>query len=373
MRNNFDVNRWGATAAVPYNPPPITPNIDARNVPNRPSAQVNFRGNISWRKYLCLAPVALGISIACIAYNLPWFRALLHQDSVDISININNEPLTEIDVGAVTDVEECLWILSSASSINIFPLLIPVNEPLHRVVLGELFEGTLDKLAQTQTKASLILQNRAQSLNDHLAQAAQVFTHSEYSTVALQTDINAAYKELEDVDSFLDSLANIYHGVKASYDIVNASKTSALEEVKLTNQTEFWSYAQGWGNGWFWKTPWAVHDKESKKMEEVRLGFIALELEVKRLEQIKQIIHWLKNTLQDLSTSIHGWHTECTLEAEHNCFLRKVRDWFQQNFVYNDQIRITWVELLGSVDKGEQKIHLEISNKWCKIHQDKLA
>lgn len=51
------------------------------------------------------------------------------------------------DVKDVTDVTECLWILSSASSINGFSLLLSVNEPLHRGVLDELFRGTLDKLA----------------------------------------------------------------------------------------------------------------------------------------------------------------------------------------------------------------------------------
>ena len=358
MSGNFDVNRWAATTA-PYEPQAI-------DVPNPPLAQANSRGNISWRKYLrwtlpCLALV-LGI---CITYILQTFRVQRHQDSVDVGIDIRNEPLNKTDVKDVTDVTECLWILSSASSINSFPLLLSVNEPLHRGVLKELFAETLDKLAQTQTEVSLILIDRAQNLNEYLAQAAKVFTHSEYSTVAFQTDINLAFKQLEEIDSLLHSLAKIYYGVKGTYDVVNATTASALEEAKLTNQTEFWSYAQSWGSSWVFDTYWAPWAKLSKKMEKVRLGFIALELEITRLEEIKQVIHWLKNTLQDLSTSIHQWYTECTLEAQHNCFPRKVREWFQTNFVHNHQLKMAWVELLASVDRGEQKIYLDISNEWC--------
>lgn len=85
------------------------------------------------------------------------------------------------DVKDVTDISKYLWILSSASSINSFPLLLSVNEPLHRGVHNKLFAGTLNKPAQIQTNVSLILTDRAQTLNKHLAQAAKVFTHGEYS------------------------------------------------------------------------------------------------------------------------------------------------------------------------------------------------
>ena len=353
MGGNFDVNQFKANFE-PYKPLTISQ-------PNQTFTQENPRGNINWWKYLrwslsCLALVIFSIYITPI---LQRFRAQWHQDCVDIGTDTSNEPLNE------RDVTECLWIISSASSINSFPLLLSVNEPLHRGVLDELFAGTLDKLAQTQTEVSLTLINRAQILTKHLAQAAKVFTHSEYNTVAFQTDINSACEQLKEMDSLLNSLAKIYYGVKGTYDTVNATMASALEEVRLTNQTEYRSNAQSWGRAWFWDTYWHPWDKMSKKMEKVRLGFSALESEVTRLEQIKQVIHWLKNNLQDLSASIHGWHTECTLEAQHNCFPRKVREWFQQNFVHNYQLKMTWVELLASVDRGEQKIYLDISHEWC--------
>ena len=360
MSGNFDLKRFQATLR-PYEPPAINQNNGAGGIPDRPFAQGNSRGSINWLKYLtwtlsCLALV-VGIYFARVPQR---FQAQWYQDSVDIGIDTANEPLNE------TDVTECLWILSSASSINSFPLLLSVNEPLHRGVLDEVFAGAVDKLAQTQTEVSLILIDRAQNLNEHLARAAKVFTHSEYSTVAFQTDMKLAYKQLEEMDSFLFSLERIYYTVKGTYDTVYATTASALEEVKLTNQTIFFSLSQSWGSSWFFDTYWTPWENMSKKMDKVRLGFIAFELEITRLEQIKQVVHWLKNTLQDLSTSIHQWHTECTtLEAQHNCFPRKVREWFQQNFVYNYQMKMTWVELLASVDRQEQKIYLEISNEWC--------
>lgn len=356
MNADFDINQWAATAK-PYEPP-------------NPQVELNHRGDINWRKYLrwtlaCLAPVVLGI---CISQR---FRAQRYHDPVATGIDIGNEPLNEIDVTAVTDVKdvtdvtECLWILSSASSIDSFPLLLPVNKPLHQGVLNELLTGALDHLVHTQTEVSLSLIHRAPNLNEHLAQAAKVFTHSDYSTVAFQTDINLACKQLQEIYSLLDSLTKIYYGVKGTYVTLNATTASTLEEVKLNNQTAFLSFAQSWGASWIWEPYSARLEKASKEMEKIRLGFIALEEEVTRLEQIMRVIHLLNITLQDLSTSIHRWHTEYTPEAQRNYFPRKVREWFQQNFVYNHQLKMAWVELLASVNRGEQKIHLEISHEWC--------
>ena len=153
--------------------------------------------------------------------------------------------------------------------------------------------------------------------------------------MAFLSDINLAYKQLQEIDSVLGSLAKIYYGVKGSYDTVYTTTASALEEVKLTNQTEFLSFAQSWGSSWFfnpYSVPW---NEMTKKMDMVCLGFNALELEITRLEQIKEVIHWLENTLSDLLISIHRWQTECIREAQHNCLLKKVREWFQQNFIHN--------------------------------------
>ena len=183
--------------------------------------------------------------------------------------------------------------------------------------------------------------------------------------MAFLSDINLAYKQLQEIDSVLGSLAKIYYGVKGSYDTVYTTTASALEEVKLTNQTEFLSFAQSWGSSWFfnpYSVPW---NEMTKKMDKVCLGFNALELEITRLEQIKEVVHWLEYTLLDLSTSIHGWDAECTREAQHNCLPKKVREWFQQNFVQNHQMKETWLELLMSVKRGEQMIYLDISNEWC--------
>ncbi len=362
MNSAFDVPRWLATFE-PDEPAVTHSNNDPKGVPNRP-----------WRKYLrwtllCLALVVLGIYLADTLQRfevqrsqVQRFQAQQCQDFTNVSIDTGNKIRDEIDVTYVT---ECLWILSSASSINSFPLLLSVNEKRHRGVLDELFTGTLDRLAQTQTEVSLVLKDQAQNVINQIAQAAKVFTLSEHDTVAFQSDINLAYKQLQEMDSLLDPLAKIYYGVKAAYDTVNTTTTSALEEVKLTNKTEFFSFAQSWGSSWFfnpYSVPW---NTMSKKIDEVRLGFIALDKEVTRLEQIKQVIHWLKNTLQELSTSIHGWHTECTREVQHNCFPKKVREWFQQNFVDNHQLKETWLELIMSVEREEQKINLEISNEWC--------
>ena len=370
MSSNFDLNGW-ATTIRPYERQANNQNIDPED--EEPQGNINWRKYLSQRTLLWLIPV-ICILIACILQR--FFRTQrfgAQQTAVtDVTTVTTVTDMTAVtavtdskEVTDITDVTECLWILSSASSVNSFPLLLPVNERLYGDVLHEHSSGTLNELVQNQTKVSLILVDRAQSLIEHFSQAAKVFTYTEYNTVAFQNDINLACKQLEDTYSLLDSLATTYHLFRRSYDIVNAKTASALEESKLTNRTEFMSYAQSWWGAWFSETSWASWKKWSKTMEKVRLGAIALDLEITRLEQIKQVIHLLRKTMQALSTSIHRWQTECTEEAQHNCFPRKVREWFQQNFVHNHELKMIWVELIASVDRGEQKIDLEISNEWC--------
>ena len=356
LHPNLDVDQWAArlserNAARANSPELRNPND---GVPKRP-----------WWKYLgwtflflvlVLALIMLGIYIHILHES-----QARHQESINISVNANKTVLHKIDV---TDVTECLWILSSASSANSFPLLLSVNEK-HRVVLGELSAPTLDRLVQAQADASLILKDRTPNVNNYLAQAARIFTVSEYDMVVFSSELNLASKQLGAIRSVLDSLAKHYYVVRGNYDTVYATTASVLEEIKLNNRTEFLSFSQSWGSSWFYDPYSVPRNKMSKIMDKVCFGFDALKLEITRLEQIKHLIHWLEYALLDLSTSIYGWDAECTREAQHNCIPKKVREWFQQNFVHNHQIRNTWVELLMSVKRGEQMIYLDISNEWC--------
>lgn len=269
------------------------------------------------------------------------------------------------------DETDCLWILSSARSLSSFPLPHTIDEPKHRDVLHEHFPRTLDDLLRTRSEVYSNLLGRAQRFNQHLANAAKLFTHShhEYSKDAFQTDMALARTQLEAADSQMDALATVYYRVKGAYITVNATAAIALEKAKLTNQTEFWCNAQSWGllklgfnNIQRYRIPW---NEKLRKMEEVRSGFVALEREIGRLEQIRQVVQKVDHTLQDLSDSLLRWDIESPPEGPQVPLQRRLREWFQQNFVRNRRLQNIWSELLASVDKGEPKFDMAISTDWC--------
>ena len=199
------------------------------------------------------------------------------------------------------------WVLSPTSSFAGFPLPHPVDEETHRDLLDERFPGMLDNLVRARSHVCSNLTAGSRKYYQHLAGVTKMFTcsDSEYTEIAFHADIALARERLRLADSQINSLAGLYHGVRESYDTLNATAAEALDQTRLSNKTEFLSYLR------YWMDPWLGFDAHAmyyfpwknslRKMEEVRSGIVALEREMQRLEHIKLEVQELEHFLRDLA------------------------------------------------------------------------
>ena len=259
------------------------------------------------------------------------------------------------------------WILTSASSLDTFPLPHPVDERRHKDLLNERFPGILNDLVRARSNVCSSLMARSQKLNQHLAKATKIFfcSNSDYTASAFLTDITVAHEQLSLADSQIDSLADLYYSVRERYYTLDATAAEALDQARLDNRTEFFCFLR------YWMDPWFGHDAHAtyyyplkqnlREIEQIRSGMVVLEREIQRLEKIKLVIKDVVHILQDLAIALTQWMTK---SPSRDSIQQWLREWFQQHFVLNGRLKEIWSELLMSVDKREQRLALAIATEW---------
>lgn len=123
----------------------------------------------------------------------------------------------------------------------------------------------------------------------------------------------------------------------------------------------------------------------SKSKEEASSGLIALERDIRRLEQIRQVVLELDSGLRHLIVSLHRGDTWMEYDDQGSRFqaimswiqarispkpkeqresMQKwLRVWSQQYLVDNGRLQEAWNKLLTSVNKEEHGIKIE--PEWC--------
>ena len=300
----------------------------------------------------------------------------------------------------------CYDVLGSASTVKSLPLPLPVNRNVHELVFARLHypEGTLSSLIDQHTAVCSIITFTTEELVKFLASAATVYAcpSNNYTTLSFSDEINTAREQLSSAATKIQALAHGYYSIREDYNKLHSSAVEAYKAAELSDYQEVLVKFQPW---LLWKvgidaySAYVLPLKEKKRqMEEAQLGVVALEREIRRLERILLVVQDLQRILQQLAASSLEWDADSEEDSNtlyvlinriyqdvrarvSQCYSKpdvtkprgrdcvwkqkQLQEWLREHIIQNRLLKEHWNELLKSVDKGEEKLVINITTEWC--------
>lgn len=266
----------------------------------------------------------------------------------------------------------CYRIIAPFRDVEYFPLPLPVNRSAHEVVLDELRypEDILSSLIDQHTQVCSSLTSTSEELVKFPARAATVYACSEsiHARASFRDEINNAHKQLNSTVAEVQTLARLYHKIKQDYHTLHSSYIAYVFPLK-----------------------------EDRRQEgKIRLGVVAMEREVQRLELILRVVQESETNLLVLAEQVSSWDTKFENGSNNTLYvlikdlcqhvwdrllpryikhdITKLRRWdcvWRQKelqewlSVSHQELKEHWNELLASVDEGEEKLVINITTEWC--------
>ena len=296
---------------------------------------------------------------------------------------------------ALSNRLDCLRIISPASSVKSLPLPLPVNRSAHELVFDRLHypEGTLSSLIDQHTAVCSIMTFTGEELVKFLASAATVYAcpGNNYTAFSFSEETNTAHRQLSSAATRIQALAHRYYSMREDYHKLQSSAAEAYKAAELSDYQEVLVKFQPW---LLWKVGIDAYSayvlplkEKQRQMEETRLGVVALEREIQRLEQILLVVQGLQRSLHQLAASSLEWDAESeaysntlyvfikriyqdvrarvsqcyskhdvTKSRGRDCVWRQKRlqEWLREHIIRNRPLKDHWNELLKSVGKGEE-------------------
>ena len=286
---------------------------------------------------------------------------------------------------------DCLRIVSSASSLERFPLPHRVDVRAHEDILNlnELLNlEMLTYLNHTHSAVCSTLATTTQALVRYVSNATKIYNSSRsgYTTDAFYTDTLVVSEQLRIAASHVNRFAEAYYTLQEDYYALMYTTEEAFKQGQLRGLTKFLVYAQPRGLlqrlGLFDAHEAYLDPLEEKarKMEKARLGVVALDRELQRVVQIEQVVGEVEHSLQLLATAVRdtetgSQHHSGKSKKGHQSIQKQLKKWYRQHIIQNRQLKENWIELLASVDRGEKEEELEmkISTEWCPRSGELLA
>ena len=297
-------------------------------------------------------------------------------------------------------------VLGPASTVKSLPLPLSVNRSAHELVLDRLHspEWTLSSLIDQHTAVCSVMTFTGEELVKFLASVATVYAcpGNNYTTFSFSEETNTAQRQLNSAATRIQALAQRYYPIREDYHKLQSSAVEAYNAAQLSDYQEVLVKFQPW---LLWKvgidaySAYVLPLKEKKRqVEEIRLGVVALEREIRRLERILVVVQDLQRTLQQLAASSLEWDAESKADSNtlyvlikkiyqdvrvrvsqcyskhgvtkprgRDCVWRQKRlqGWLREHIIQNRPLKEHWNELLKSVDKGEENLVINITTEWC--------
>ena len=266
----------------------------------------------------------------------------------------------------------CYRIIAPFRDVEYFPLPLPVSLSAHEVVLDELRypEDILSSLIDQHTQVCSSLTSTSEELVKFLARAATVYACSESipARTSFRDEINNAHKQLKSTVAEVQTLARLYDKIREDYHTLHSSYIAYVFPLK----------------------------EDRRQEEKIRLGVVAMEREVQRLELILRVVQELETNLLVLAEQVSSWDTkfenggnntlyvlikdlcqhvwdrllpryikhDITKLRRWDCVWRQMelQEWLS---VFHQELKEHWNELLASVDEGEEKLVINITTEWC--------
>ena len=348
-----------AGAIRPENEPDLCPELTSASWP--PKQQ--FRFALLWCRTAAFL-VAFIIMIVAVVVAVP---AQLYPNTTDY-----HSP--EVD---------CLRIVSSASSLERFPLPYPVDLRAHEDILNlNEFPNLemLTRLNRTHTAVCSTLATTTQELVRYISDATKIYHPFPrgYTTYAFYVDTLFVSEQLRLATSLVNNLAEAYDTLQRDYYALMDTTNEAFKQRQLSGTTKFLAYAQPGGLaqrlGVFdaHKAYLTPLEKNALNADKVLSGVVALTRERQRVMEIKRVVREVDRILQllasvvrDTKTSSH--HHNMKADKGRASVQKKLKEWYEQHIIHNRQLNENWIELLASVDREEKEevLGMKISTEWC--------
>ena len=266
----------------------------------------------------------------------------------------------------------CYRIIAPFRDVEYFPLPLSISRSAHEFILDELRypEEILSSLIDQHTQVCSSLTSTSEELVKFLARAATVYACSEsiHARTSFRDEINNAYKQLNSTVAEVQTLARLYDSIREDYHTLHSSYTAYVFPLK----------------------------EDRRQEEKIRLGVVAMEREVQRLERILRVVQELETNLLLLSERVRSWDTNFENGSNNTLYvlikdlcqrvwdrslrryikhdLTKLRKWdcvWRQKelqewlSVFHQELKEHWNELLASVDEGDEKLVINITTEWC--------
>ncbi len=293
----------------------------------------------------------------------------------DLPITTDLPTTTDLSVCPYSQLGDCHWIPTPASSTRTFPLPYLVDEHVHKVVLNEIGWLEPDKLVNNLIlERSLVISRLNESVSTiqlFVKHLAHTRPKDKTTFFALIENVSLVQKRLDAVVTAIDALDTLYASMKSRYDGLALSSAEALRKIpwrhmhrSLIRHQPTWSRWLVVDLGDWWEVPFK---EEFRKDEEARSGVTALNRESQRIRQIKLIFHELRRIAGVLETSVTQWSAEFVYDNPHDDGIgqERLRVWFRQNVYQNPQLGKLWDELFPSVNEEEEGLLIEFTTEWC--------
>ena len=329
-------------------------------------------GTGAWTFWSPMSEIFTGLLIAVLSTVLVMSLVDYHQRH---RLMTPQSTTTDRSVCPRSQMGDCHWIPTPASSTRTFPLPFLVDELVHKVVLNEIGWSEPEKLINNLIlQRSLVISRLNESVStiqlfvEHLAHTRP---KDKTTFFALTDNVNLVQDRLDAVIKAIDALDTLYASMKSGYDELTLSSTEALRKVQWSHMHRTLIKTQPVWTRWLGMdlyNLWGVAFKQKlRKVEEARSGVTALNRESQRIRQIKLVVRELRRIAGVLETSVIQWSAEFIYNNLYDDGIgqERLRVWFRQNVYENPQLVKLWDELFPSVNEEEEGLLIEFTTEWC--------
>ena len=276
---------------------------------------------------------------------------------------------------------DCLRMISSASSLESFPLPYQVDLKAHEVIININSLPDLEMLTllnHTHSAVCSILASTAQALVRYVANASEIYLPlpNGYEIDSFSTDTLSISQQLRVAASQVNSLAERYEALQKDYEILMKEISEGSKEHELSAIPGFLVWAQPGGAvqqlGFFNAHEAFLGPVEARVtvMGKVLSGVVALTRERQRVVKIKSVVGEVDRVLQLLIEAV--WDSRASslkTKAGRDVIRRRVKEWYTKHIIQNSRLKEDWMELLTSVNLEEKKegraLKMNITREWC--------
>ena len=216
-------------------------------------------------------------------------------------------------IGAVSpiDIRGPSFRLSEWS--NIVPLPSDVGQIAYELVVNKLnnpgkLPGLISSWSDVCSSVTATNRELTQRVICALKRRSCTDSTEKKARLALLSEVNPICEQLKSTTANVSELYHLYSSLESAYYDYNLTATNILEDAHLGSLKSLMVSSQPLFHKWlgfnykemYWN-PWKEKDRRRK---EIQPGLVTLEQEIQRLKIINQIIHEIRDNLEDLAITL---------------------------------------------------------------------